>query len=46
MDKLESWTITLCLLAVTLCIPSWVYRWALMCLVVVPLGVALVLIFI
>jgi len=46
MDKLEAWTTTLCLLAVMLCIPSWVYRWALAFLVVVPVTVALLLAFI
>jgi hypothetical protein len=46
MSKFEAWAITLGILAVMLCIPSWVYRWALVCLVVVPVTVALVLAFI
>ena len=44
MNKLEAWTITICLLAVMLWIPAWVYRWALLCFVVLPVTVALALI--
>jgi len=40
VNKFEAWAIAICILAVMLRIPAWVYRWALMCLVVVPLAVA------
>jgi hypothetical protein len=43
MTKFEAWTITLAILAVMRCIPRWIYRWALVSFVLVPLGVALVL---
>jgi hypothetical protein len=36
MNKLEAWTITICIVMAMLAIPSWVYRWALL----VTLGAA------
>ena len=42
MNKAEAWIITLCILAVMLAIPSSIYRWALLLLVVVlPLAFVL-----
>jgi hypothetical protein len=43
MNKFEAWAITICILAVMLAIPSAIYRWLLMCLIVLPLGFALLL---
>jgi hypothetical protein len=42
MTKIEAWTITLCILAVMLWIPSWIYRWALLLLAVPLVGLAIV----
>lgn len=41
MNKDTAWLITLCIVAVMLWIPAWVYRWALVCLVVLPLTLVL-----
>jgi hypothetical protein len=41
MNKFEAWTITLCVLAAMAAIPATLYRWALVGLIVVPVGVAL-----
>jgi hypothetical protein len=43
MSHFAAWFWTLVILGVMALIPSWVYRWALVCLVLVPIGIALVL---
>ena len=40
MNKFEAWAITICILAVMLSIPSWVYRWMLIGFIGVPVAVA------
>lgn len=45
MNKLEAWIITLGIVMAMLAIPAWVYRWALLCFVVLPVTFVLVLAF-
>jgi len=42
MNKFEAWTVTIIILAILLAIPTWVYRWFLL-LIVMPLLIGVLL---